>query len=54
MGNMAVLLPYQTAGACINVVLALAYMMRDDPLDCTHRNFEATWNIIGKCTASSE
>ncbi|KAF3401991.1 hypothetical protein F1880_009722 [Penicillium rolfsii] len=32
--------------ACINVVLALAYIMRDDPHDCTHKNSETAWRFM--------
>jgi hypothetical protein len=32
--------------ACINVVLALAYMMRDEPPDGTHKNSEAAWTFM--------
>lgn len=32
--------------ACINAVLALAYMTRDEPPDGTDKNFEAAWTFM--------
>ncbi|KAJ5381154.1 uncharacterized protein N7496_003582 [Penicillium cataractarum] len=45
-GDCEILSTQPDRWACINVVLALAYMMRDEPPGGTHKNSEAAWAFM--------